>query len=403
MKRILVVGGGAYQMPLIKRIRELGYESYCVDYNPSAVGFEAATGFKCIDVMDKDACLEYARELGIDAVMTYGATLTLPTVAYIGEKMGLCTLPVYTSEISKSKYKIKKALSENGLNVKGSFFEMHSIDEAKKCKFEYPCVVKPCDGSGSKGVSVVENESGLSSALEYAFDSARYGEVYCEGFVRGEEYSVETFVSGDEVYVYAVVKTTFERNGDGNENISYGHRTPSGLSQELEKLVEEEAKKAVKALGVNMGSVNFDVILSDDDKKPYIIDCGIRIGQNLIASHIVPLSRGVSVIDNTIHLALGEKVDASPKERKCIATRLLIYNPGVISEIKNMDDVVGKNGVVCVVMRKNVGDVQRVYTDKSDNCGWVIAEGNTPDEAEENAERAKNVLRDYILITPTEV
>ncbi len=402
MKKILVVGAGAYQTPLIKRIRELGHEAYCVDYNPNAVGFEHATGYRCTDVMDKQACLDYARELGVNAVMTYGATLTLPTVAYIGKELGLPALPVETAEVSKSKYKIKKVLAEAGLNIKGDFFEMRSRAEADGCVFTYPCVIKPSDGSGSKGVSVVESSSQLEDALDYAFESARYGEIYTEGFIKGEEYSVEVFVSGDEVHVYAIVKTTFVRNGEENEDISYGHRTPSGLGEEAERLISEEAVKAVKALGVNMGSVNFDVILSKDDSKPYIIDCGIRIGQNLIASHLVPLSRGVSVIDNTIALALGEKVDAQPKTKRCIATRLLIYNPGVISDVKPMGEVVGKGGLLDVVMRKGVGDVQRVYTDKSDNCGWVITEGNTPDEAEQRAEEAKKILKDYIVINVSE-
>ena len=402
MKKILVIGAGEYQATLIKRIVELGYEAYCVDYNKTSVGFKYATGYKVVDIMDRDSCLEYAKQLGIDAVMTYGATISLPTVAYIAEKMGLPSLPLETAEISRSKYKIKKRLADEGLNVKGDFFEMYSPEDAKKHSFTYPCVVKPSDGSGSKGVCVVNGEDRLDEALDCAFKSARYGEVYCEGFVEGEEYSAETFVCNEKVYVYAIVKTTFVRNGNANSGISYGHRTPSGLSEEKEKLIEQEVVRAVKALGVNMGSVNFDVILAKDDGRPYIIDCGIRIGQNLIASHIVPLSRGVSIIDNTIKLALSQNVDAEPKAKKCIATRLLIYDPGTVSDIKDMSDVIGKNGVLDVVIRKKVGDTQRVYTDKSDNCGWVIASGDSPDKAEENAQKAKETLKKYFVITSTE-
>ena len=396
MKKILVIGGGAYQVPLIKRIIELGHEAYCVDKNPAAPGFECATGYKNTDVTDLEACLEYAKELSVDAVMTYGATLTLPTVAYIGEKLGLPALPFETAEISKSKYKIKKRLAEHGCNIKGEFFEMYSVEDAKKHKFELPCVIKPCDGSGSKGVSLVYSEDEIDAAVRYAFDGARYGEFYAEGLVSGEEYSAEAFVANGNIYVYAIVKTTFERLAGGE--ISYGHRTPSGLDPEKELLIAEEVKKAISALGITMASVNFDVILSEDDGKPYIIDCGIRIGQNLIASHIVPLSRGVSIIDNTISLALGEAVDAEPKFSKCIATRLLIYRPGVISEIKPMEDVIGKDGVIDVVMRKGVGDVQNEYREKSDTCGWVLTTGETPDDAEKNAIKAKKRLEDYIII-----
>ena len=396
MKRILVIGGGAYQVPLIKRIIELRHEAYCVDKNPHAPGFACATGYQNIDVMDRDACLAYAKQIGIDAVMTYGATLTLPTVAYIGETLGLSVLPCETADISRSKYQIKKRLADCGCNIKGDFFCIRSIQEADKHTFTLPCVIKPSDGSGSKGVSLVYREEEIIPALQYAFDGARYGEVYAEGLVSGEEYSAEAVVAYGETYVYAIVKTTFERKENGE--ISYGHRTPSGLSAEQEARIADEVKKAIYALGITMASVNFDVILSNEDGKPYIIDCGIRIGQNLIASHFVPLSRGVSVIDNTIRLALGEPVEAEPKYTKPIATRLLIYKPGIITEIKPMDDIIGKDGVIDVVMRKGVGEWQNEYREKSDTCGWVITTGNDPDEAEQNAERAKQKLESYILI-----
>ncbi|MEE0945210.1 MAG: ATP-grasp domain-containing protein [Acutalibacteraceae bacterium] len=401
MKKILVIGGGAYQVPLIKRIKERGYEAYCVDGNASALGSKYADGFKHIDIMDKNECLSYAKEMRINAVMTYGATITLPTVSYIGERLSLPCLPYDTAELSKSKYKIKRRLADAGCNIKGDFFEFHSVEEAKKQKITVPCVIKPSDGSGSKGVTLVENEAELENAIEYAFENARFGEFYSEALVKGDEYTVEAFVAEGETYVYCIVKTTFERNENGE--ISYGHRTPSGLSEETEKIIADEVKKAVKALGITMLSVNFDVILSEADGKPYIIDCGIRVGQNLIASHFVPLSRGVSVIDRSIDIALGEKADCKPLFNKCIATRLLIYKSGVITEIKPMDDIIGKNGIVDVVMRKGVGDVQKPYKEKSDTCGWVITQGQTPDEAEEKAQKAKKIIEDYIIIKPIEV
>lgn len=395
MKKILVVGGGAYQVPLIKRIRELGHEAYCIDGNPNAVGASSATAFSRIDVLDKEACLAHAKALGIDAVMTYGATLTLPTVAYIGEKMGLVTLSHDTAELSRSKFAIKQRLADCGCHIKGDFFALHTPEDVTDHTFTFPCVIKPSDGSGSKGVSLVYEEAQLEEAVRYAFAGARYGEIYVESLVEGEEYSAEAFVANGEIYVYAIVKTTFYRREDGE--IVYGHRAPSGLEPAAETRIADEVKRAIRALGITMASVNFDVILATDDGEPYIIDCGIRIGQNLIASHFVPLSRGVSVIDNTIGLALGEAVDAAPKKNKCIATRLLIYRPGVIREIRPMDDVIGQDGVIDVVLRKGVGDTLPEYREKSDTCGWVIATGATPDEAEQNAARAKTRLESYIL------
>lgn len=396
MKKILVVGGGTYQTPLIKRLREFGHAAYCVDRDAAALGFEYADGHKVIDVTDEKRCLEYAEELEIDGVMTYGATITLPTVAYIGEKLGLPALPHETAVLSKNKYEMKKRLCEHGLNTLGDFFKLTFPDDGKNRKLAFPCVVKPCDGSGSRGVSVAKNKSEFDAAVKYAYDNARYGEIYVESFIDGTEYSVETFACGGKTHVYAIVKTVFAREANGE--VTYGHSTPCGLPHDDEIKIENEVEKAVKALGVTLGSANFDVIFSHG--KPYIIDCGIRVGQNLIASHIVSLSRGVDVTDNAIKAALGEAIEAEPKFKKCVATRLLIYSPGVISEIKPFDALLGQNGICDIVLRKRAGDVQNEYREKSDTCGWVVAEGTTPEHAEENARRAKEILKNYIIIKP---
>ncbi len=396
MKKILVIGGGNYQVPIIKRIKELGFEALCVDINKNAQGFNVADNYKVIDVLDKEKCLEYAKENMVDAVMSFGATLPLYTVAFIGKKMNLPALSVETAKISTDKFLIKKRLAENGCNVLGDFFEISSLNDIKNKKFNFPCVIKPCDGSGSKGVIVLNDESNIEESIKESLACARYGRIYKEDLIDGKEYTVEAFVDNKIPYVYSVIKTTFEK--DKNGKISYGHCTPSGLSAEDENLIVEEVKKAIFALDINMGSVNFDIILSKQDKKPYIIDCGIRIGQNLIGSHIVPFSRGVNVIDNTIYQALGEKINPNPKFKHCIATRLLIYRAGKIAEIKDFSSLIGKNGIKEIVLRKEVGDYQREYRDKSDTCGWVITEGKTPAEAEALAEKAKDALENYIKI-----
>lgn len=398
MKKVLVIGGGAYQTVLMRRLKERGIFVACVDKNCNAPGFEMADEHRIIDVLNYEQCLEYATELRIDAVMTYGATLTLPTVSYIAQNLRLPALPMKTAELSKSKFLIKRQLKNGGCNIKGNFFELQSMDEIYTHQIDYPCVIKPSDGSGSKGVSLVYSADELQSAVEYAYNSARYGRYYCEDLIDGDEYSVESFVANGTTYVYGIIKTTFEKSGSENEDIEYGHRTPSGLSEADEKSIELEIKKAVNALDITMGSVNFDIIISNEDGKPYIIDCGIRIGQNLLASHLIPYSRGVSVIDNNIDLALGNPVDAEPKYKKNMATRLLIYNPGVIKEIKDFSSIVGCNGIVDIILRKTVGGTQRKYLDKSDTCGWVICTGETPNIAENNAIQAKKQIREYFNI-----
>lgn len=398
MKKILVVGGGDYQVPLIKRIKDLGYLAFCVDKNDKAPGFSYADDHRCIDIIDSELCYEYAKELDIDGIATYGATITLPTVSYIGKRLNLKALPFETAKIAKNKYEIQKKIVEGGCNSKGPFFLYTDIHTAYHSDIKFPCVAKPCDGSGSKGVSIVFSQEQYNAALEKAFCAARFGEIYVERYIEGDEYSVEAFVDNRKVYIYAIVKTTFIRHGSFNTDIEYGHCTPADINDDQEQNIVNEVEKAIRVLDINMGSVNFDIILSSEDNKAYIIDCGIRVGQNLISSHIIPLSRGVNEMDLYISQVLNMATNPRPKYQKCIATRLLIPNPGKIVHFGNSNQYVNQYSIVDIVFKKKAGDLQGKYKNKSDNCGWVICSGNTSQEAEENAETARKAVLSQMII-----
>ena len=326
MKKILIIGAAVYQLPAIQRVVELGYEVYCVDYKEGQPGFEFATGYRVVDVKDKENCLKYAQELDVDGVMSWGSTLTLPTVSYIGERMNLPCMPISTAEISTSKYLIRKKLTDCGLNSGGEVFDLHSWEEVDSKQYVVPFVVKPCDGSGSRGVYIVKDEAEIKKAIQYAFDGARDKQIYVEPYIEGVEYSAEAYASNGEVHVYSIVKTEFNWTKDYPV---YKQTTYLGISKETEALITEEVRKATSALGLNFGPINFDIIISDADGKPYIIDVGIRNGQNLIASHIVPYSRGVDELNNSINICIGNNMEIKPKRKEYISSRLLILSSAV--------------------------------------------------------------------------
>lgn len=398
MKKLLVVGGSEKQLPIIKRAKEMGIYVLCIDGNPNSVGYQYADTYKTIDINDYDACLKYAKDNNIDGVATLSATATLPTVNYIAEKMNLIGNPFSVSEKLKSKYEIKKILRENDLNVYGNFFEIHSINDIGqiKDKIQYPIVVKPSDGSASKGVKIINSEDTLYEDVKYSLECSRISSVYIEGYISGNEYSAESFVSNGNVVVLGIVKTTMIMEEDGLLN--YGHCVPSGLDKDVEKIIKDEVIKAIKALNIQNGSVNMDIILSNDN-VPYIIDLGPRMGLNLIASHIIPYSTGFNVIDNTIKIALNEKINMNISDNKPIATRLLIMKPGLLKEIKSFDLLLENNSnILEIVLKVKPGDIIKKYVNKSDTCGWVICRGKDVEEANSNAYRAKKELEKYFVI-----
>lgn len=396
MKKILIIGAGEYQLPAIKKIRELGFEAYSVDYKENQPGFEYCNGYEIIDVRNKQRCLQYAERLNIDGVMSWGATLTLPTVSYIGSKLKLPCLPLSTSGLAVNKYETLKYLKENGLNSIGKVFKVNNSEAIEIKNIDYPCVVKPVDGSGSRGVKFVFKENDINHAIKYALNNSRCGEVYIEPYIEGQEFTVEAFASGENVSINEIIKTDIRQSADGL--LIYKQTTFEDLTQSDINLINTEIVKAVKLLNVNIGPINFDIIISKKDGKPYIIDVGIRNGQNLIASKIIPYSRGLDELELAIKQSLGIDVEIEPKFLKYVSSRLLIYPPGKITKIKQYRSLIGTNNIIDVILRKRVGDILPPYQTKSDICGWVLCEGASPQNASLNADRAWEKLRDFIII-----
>ena len=62
MKKILIIGAGFLQDFVIKKARELGYYTIAIDGSPYAVGLEHADESAVIDIVDQQACYEFAKD-----------------------------------------------------------------------------------------------------------------------------------------------------------------------------------------------------------------------------------------------------------------------------------------------------------------------------------------------------
>ena len=66
MKKILIVGAGFLQNFVIQKAKKMGYETLAVDADPNAIGSKYADKFAVVNIVDEEACLEYARQEKID-------------------------------------------------------------------------------------------------------------------------------------------------------------------------------------------------------------------------------------------------------------------------------------------------------------------------------------------------
>ncbi len=391
MKSVLIIGAGFLQSFVIKRAKELGYKTFAVDVDKNAAGFKYADFSECINIVDEKACLEYARKNHVDGVLTAATDYGVLTASHIARELNLNGLNYESAKLIKNKYLVRKCLFEYRVDDTKQAFEVNSNTEIEALseKIEYPVMVKPCDGSGSRGAGRVDKAENLKRACEYAMSGSITNRAEIESFVTGNEYGAETFVENGNINVLAVMKKYMTKPPFYAE---LGHEYPSDLSQSLENKVRECVIRAIKALNINFGSVNMDLLISDDNKV-HIVDIGARMGGNLIGSHIVPLGTGVDYIGNMIKAAVGDETDFKANSKSHVATSLLALDPGKVKALPDFEKIEKEFGVMTEHHLK-IGDVINPYRTNLDGCGYVIS---TEDEPHNRTLRALEKINNEIV------
>ena len=184
-KRLMLLGGIRYLLPVIKSAHEQGYYVITADNVPDNIAHKYSDEYVNVSIIDKEAVLNIAQEKKIDGIMSFGVDPGVVSASYVQNKMNLPSFGQFESiEILQNKDKFRSFLSENGFNVpKAKSFS--SKEEALigiSC-MEYPIIVKPTDSAGSKGVTKVENKEQLSKAIDSAFLHSFSKKIIIEEFI----------------------------------------------------------------------------------------------------------------------------------------------------------------------------------------------------------------------------
>lgn len=394
MKKVLIIGAGFLQDFVICKAKRMGYEVYAVDADPNAIGFKHADYYGVVNIVDEKACLEYARNHRIDGVLTAATDYGVLTAAYIAKEMGLPGLKYDVAQLIKNKYEVRKCLYENHVDDTEQAYEVHedtNIEELAR-KIVYPVMVKPCDGSGSRGASRVDKADDLREACEYAISGSITNRAEIETFIIGREYGAESLVVNGEVHVLGVMQKWMTNPPYYAE---LGHSIPSDLKTEVEEKVKKCVTNAIKALGVNFGSVNMDMLITEEGKV-YIIDIGARMGGNMIGPCIIPYGTGIDYMAAMLQNAVGDSVDLSLKDKSAVATKLLAFDEGVV---KNLPDIKGIEKKFDVEIYHHLEEGMKVneYHTNLDGCGYIVAKAKTLKEAVDKAETVLDYFKRVIF------
>jgi hypothetical protein len=277
--KIMILGAGIYQVPLILKAQNLGYHVTVVSPEGNYPGLKYADSHINLDLRDTTNILtEYNK--GFNGVCSAGNDLAVLSIGCISE---VFNLNFYSSSLAKNftdKILMKSFLKKLSINTPDQFVctqEEHIDLIIGNLNEDEKKIAKPHNSSGSRGVYILDYYSDeniilkIKDALKSEGSDGRY---IVEDYVEGLEF-------GAQLYIKNGVLSTVFCHGDilhsESTRVPVFHWAPLVIRNvEIEKIVFEEMSKLNGHMENYTGFINCDFIFTGTTL--YTIELGLRIG-----------------------------------------------------------------------------------------------------------------------------
>ena len=343
MKKLMILGGSRYTLPVIKAAHELGLYVITCDYLPNNIAHKYSDEYCNVSIIDKDATLEAAKRLKIDGITSFACDPGVVTAAYVAEKMNLPSVGSYEAvSILQNKGNFRRFLRDNGFNVPTSK-SYNSINEALSDinAFHWPVIVKPTDSAGSKGVTKVDSPEKLEKSIEYALSFSHCNEFIIEDFITQKGFSSDSdcFSVDGKLKFVSFNSQRFDMKA-ANPYTPAAYSWPSSMSAEHQNELKSELQRLITLLNLKTSLYNIET-REGTDGKAYIMECSPRGGGNRL-SECLEYATGVKLIENTVRAAVGMPiVGIEQKSYEGCWAEIVLHSdkPGVFENLWISDEI----------------------------------------------------------------
>lgn len=397
MKKIMLLGGSRYLLPVIKTAHELGLYVITCDYLPDNTAHKYSDEYCNISIIDKDAVLECATERNIDGIMSFACDPGVVTAAYVAEKMGLPFQGSYKSTvILQDKGLFRKFLMDNGFNTPHA---KRYSDRKKPFEdidfFTWPVIVKPVDSAGSKGVNKVDTPEELEKAISAALKESHNGAFIIEDFLTFEGYhsSTDPFTVNGELKFATYSDQLFDPEADNPYTPAF-IIWPSSMREQHQKYLTDEIQRLMKLLHMDTGIYNIETCVGSDG-SPYIMEVSPRGGGCKIAE-LQKMAFGVDLIENEVRKAVGMPIiEIAQSGCDGYWCEMVVHarpsQSGILKSI-TIDPDIERKYVKLVDISAKKGDIVKPFTGANMSLGDMFLRFESREELDMVMARAKDWL-----------
>lgn len=265
----------------------------------------------------------------------------------------------------------------------------------------YPCVVKPTQLNGSRGVIRADTPAEFLAAFGrtrrmllaegYGLDEET---ILVERYLPGVEVALEGLLTGGDLRVLALFDKPDPLVGPFFEETIYV--TPSRLPIETRIAIAEVTAAAAKALGLREGPVHAELRVNDEGVWPIEL-AGRSIGG--LCSTILEFGAGMTLEELILRHAVGMELPSTARAGEAAGVMMIpIPRAGMLRCVDGQEAAAALPGVTGLEITAKLDNPITPLPEGSAYLGFIFAKGGTPEQVEATLREAHALLR--IRIAP---
>jgi len=362
-----------------------------------------------IDFNDAQAAVQtivaYAAENPLHGILAVDDSGTL-LAARAGAALGLPHNAPIAAEAARDKYMMRTLMAQGG--VPCPIFHAFSLDDDPSTVAEqviYPCVVKPLNLNGSRGVMRADTPAELVTAikrlahlLEREAANGVEPTYLVESFIPGFEVALEGMLDEGKLTVLALFDKPDPLDGPFFEETIY--LTPSRLPPHTQQAIADTVALAARSLGLQMGPVHAELRINE--QGPWMLEvAGRSIGG--LCSQILRFGVDASLEELILRQVAGLGIESTTRAGRAVGVMMIpIPSAGILQRVTGIEAAVAYPGITGVQITARLGYAINPLPEGESYLGFIFAQGETP-AAVDAALRAAHEMLHFTIVPEIEL
>lgn len=398
MHKLMVLGSMDEFVDLVKMAKNRGITTLVCDGYADGPAKAIADQSYTIDVRDYDAIAEVCKREHVDGIISSFSDLLAECLMNIASRAGL---PSYCTpdriRILREKPLMKQMFNELDIPYPKSGVIHRGTIEQDIGPIGFPCVIKPANGYGSRGVFVVNDVQAIESHFDEVTGYSSFDYLIAESYNDGFEFNMMTMVVDGEPWVVSIADR--EKSHEIEGVVPHVSRIvyPSKLTSQVLSQARDIVRKIAKYVGITDGPLCMQFFF-DRDKGIQVCEAAGRIFG--YEHELVRYMNGLSIESLLLDLVYDKRhmkntlINHGAEDVEAIAAGLYFHGyEGVIDHYEGLQAIRSMPCVKDVLTYYSEGEVIRSGVGAKPYVVRIYLEASSYDELDDATRAIYDSLR----------